>query len=122
MPISKKVAAPNGLLLLSDIKGGKAPAPNALRESLVASTPTCIAIRCMHEQNGETEVKVGAARDVGSSKPSAFEGDLWSPSRAVAVWTLNGTVLEAPVQHARTRVRIWLNRWGEPDKAVIGLD
>ena len=120
MPISKKVAAPNALLLLSDIKGGKAP--KEMQGSLVASTPTCIAIGCMSDYNGETEVRVGAAREVGSSKPPAFEGDLNSPSRAVAFWTIDGTVLEAPVQHARTRVRIWLNHPSEPDEVVIGLD
>src|SRR6266702_2888251 len=121
MPISKKVAAPNALLLLSDISGGMAP--NEMHGSLVTSTPTCIAIGCMSDCNGETEVRVGAGREVGSSKPPAFEGDLDSASRAVALWTIDRfTVLEVPVRHARTRVRIWLNHPSEPDEVVIGLD
>ena|SRR5436309_263039 len=121
MPISKKVAAPNALLLLSDINGGMAP--NEMQGSLIASTPACIAIGCMSDCNGETEVSVGLGRDVGTSEAPTFEGELDSPSRTVALRTvLRSRVLEASVRNARTRVRIWVNHPSEPDKIVIGLD
>ena len=121
MSILKKVAAPNALLLLSDINGGIAL--SGMQGSLIASTPTCIAIGCTSDCNGETEVLVGPGREVSTSEAATFEGELDSPSRKVALRTLlRSRVLEAPVRHPRTRVRIWVNHPSEPDKIVIGLD
>jgi hypothetical protein len=123
MSITKKVAAPNALLLLNDIKGGVPPAPGSLREAAVASTPSCIAIGCMSDCDGETEVRVGPAREVGTSDVLVFEGELECPSRKVVITTtFESTVLEMQVRHPRTRVRIWTNRPNNPDKIAIGLD
>jgi hypothetical protein len=120
MPISSTTAAPNALLLLSDLGGGKPP--DTMRGLLIASTPTCIAIGCMSDCNGKTEVTIGAAREFGLSEPPAFEGELESPSRALAVQTVLGkTILKAPVHHSKTQVRIWVNHPSEPNKITIAL-
>jgi hypothetical protein len=74
-------------------------------------------------QDGETEVTLGSAREVGPENFAAFDGLLETPNRAVVVSTVEGdTVLEARVPRLMTRIRIWVNRPREPDRVVIGLD
>ena len=121
MPVSSRVPIPNALMLISDLGGGTAP--DLMRDSLIASTSTCIAVGCMADGNGETEITLGAAQDVGLSQGPAFEGELETPSHAIGVWTvLRKTILQVAVPRSSTKVRIWVNHSSEPDKVVIGLD
>jgi hypothetical protein len=121
MPISTKVAPRNSLLFISDPNGGVAPEP--VRGAQILSTPSCISVACLMFQDGETEVTLGSAREVGPENFAAFDGLLETPNRAVVVSTVEGdTVLEARVPRLMTRIRIWVNRPREPDRVVIGLD
>jgi hypothetical protein len=120
MSNTSRVAVPNALLLISDVGGGRPP--NVMEGALIASTPSCIAVGCMSDSNGETEVTLGTMEGLPREN-LAFEGELETPSRAVAVWTvLRETVLQAPVSHVRTGVRIWVNHPSEPNKVIVGLD
>lgn len=120
MSSSSRVAVPNAIILISDVGGGTAP--DLMRGALVASTPSCIAVGCMSDCNGETEVTIGPAREVASRESPAFEGELTTPNHEVAVRTvLNEMILQAHVRYPRTRVRIWVNHPSEPDKVIIGL-
>lgn len=110
----------NSLLFLSDPNGGEPPVP--VRGPMILSTASCISFRCYPEQDGPTEVVLGAARDVGPGRQPEFEGDLETPNRAVVVSTVEEeTVLETKVPDARTHVRIWLNHPRWPDRVIIGL-
>jgi hypothetical protein len=92
-----------------------------MQGALIASTPSCIAVGCMSESNGETEVTLGTMQEV-PHEILAFEGELETPNCTVAVWTVRReTVLEAPVPHASTRVRIWVNHPSEPNKVFVAL-
>lgn len=120
MSSSSRIAVPNAIILVSDIGGGMAP--NLMRGALVASTPSCIAVGCMSDCNGETELTLGPVKEVSLREIPVFEGELTTPNHKVAVRTvLNEIVLQAPVLHSRTKVRIWVNHPSEPDKVIIGL-
>lgn len=72
--------------------------------------------------DGETEVTVGSAEEVGPGGLPAFDADLETPHRAVAVWTVEDErILEVPVPGTQTRVRVWVNHPVEPDKVIVGL-
>lgn len=117
---SKRIAAPNALILISDLGGGIAP--NFMGGSLIASTPSCIAVGCMADCNGQTEVTLGAADEVGLRGTPAFEGELETPNHAIAARTiLREMILQAPVPQPRTRVRVWVNHPSEPNRVIIGL-
>jgi hypothetical protein len=117
---SIRIAVPNALLLISDVGGGKPP--DVMEEALIASTPSCIAVGCMADSNGETEVTLGPTPELHQREHPVFEGELETPNRAVVVWTvLRDTILQAAVLHPITRVRIWVNHPSEPDKVIVGL-
>jgi hypothetical protein len=115
-----RIAIPNALLLISDVGGGRPP--DVMQGALIASTPSCIAVGCMSDSNGETEITLGPTLELRQREHPAFEGELETPNRAVVVWTvLRDTILQAAVPQPRTRVCIWVNHPSEPDKVIIGL-
>jgi hypothetical protein len=120
MSNTRSIAVPNALLLISDIGGGRPP--DVMEGALIASTPSCIAVGCMSDSNGETEVTLASMPEFDHRERPAFEGELETPNRAVAVWTaLRETVLQAPVSHVSTKVRVWVNHPTEPNKVIVGL-
>lgn len=119
MQRSIRVAPPNSLLFVSDSNGGKVP--DFLPERLVLATPSCISVGCLTFADGETEVTLGPAIEVNPGKSPAFDGDLETPNRAVAVSTVEREkLLEERVPFENTRVRIWVNHPTEPDKVIVG--
>ena len=94
--------------------------PDLMRGSLIASTPSCVAVGCMADCNGKTEITLGAGREVGLRGAPVFEGELDTPNREIAVRTvLRENILQATVPHLITRVRIWVNHPSEPDKSLL---
>jgi hypothetical protein len=99
---SIKVAPPNSLVLISDVERGEVPAKIDL--------------------DGETMIKLGPATDVDPGSRPAFETILSTPTRTVAVMTIEwATLLKAEVPALSTRVRVWTNHARWPDKVLIGL-
>ena len=120
MRFTTRVAPPNSLLFISDPDGGEAPEP--IWGELILSTPSCISVGCLMFLDGETEVTLGAADEVNPGELPAFDAELETPNRAVAVWTVEReTVLSAAVTTPQTRVRIWVNHPTEPDRVIVGL-
>ena len=121
MSVSSRIAVPNALILISGPDGGSIP--DLMRGSLIASTPSCVAVGCMADCNGKTEITLGAGREVGLRGAPVFEGELDTPNREIAIRTvLRENILQATVPHLITRVRIWVNHPSEPDTVIIGLD
>lgn len=89
---------------------------------MILSTPSCISVGCFPEIDGETEITLGPASEVGLNRLSDFTGNLETPDRAVIVSTVEGdTLLDAKVPTSSTRVRIWLSHPRWPDKVIVGL-
>jgi hypothetical protein len=115
-----RIAPPNSLLVVSDIEGGDAP--KFIAGESVLSTPSCITVGCLTFADGETEVRLAPASEFSDRGPPKWDQVLETPSRVVAVSTVMGEViLEEAVREVQTRVRIWGNRFPEPDEVFIGL-
>ncbi len=120
MATSAKVAPPNSVVLVTDPSNGEIP--RTLGGSLIAATSSCVAIGCRSEVDGETEFTLGTTREVDPGNRPAFEGELKTPSRKIAVRSVLGqTILEAPVQQEQTTIRVWLNDPKEPDRVIVGI-
>jgi hypothetical protein len=120
MTTSTRVAPPHSLVLVGD--SNDLDIPDAMQGSLISSTESCIAIGCRSEIDGETELTLGASREVDPGRHPDFEGVLTTPSRRIAVRSVLGqAILEAPVPGKMTKVRVWVNDTGEPDEVIIGI-
>jgi hypothetical protein len=111
----------NSLLFIQDPTLDATPEIDGLLN--VWSIPTCIAVGCLPDCEGTTEVTIGAGRELEGKGSLLFDGRLDTPSRTVIVETvLRQKILEKIVPGAATRVRIWTNGGRAPDKVMIGLD
>jgi hypothetical protein len=120
MQIFARIAPPNSLLFISDVKGGAVP--DFIPGQLILSTSSSISVGCLMWQDGETDVSLGAASEVDPGENPAFDGMLDTPNQTVIVSTVEReTILAASASGRHTRVRIWVNRPQEPDKIIIGL-
>jgi hypothetical protein len=121
MSTSRKIYVPNALLLISDIGGGTLP--DTMLGELIASTPSCIAVGCMSDSNGKTEVTLGTGREFHPRGAPAFDGELETASRVVGICTVfHEPVLQTAVSNPTTRVRVWVNHPSEPDEVIVAVE
>jgi hypothetical protein len=119
---SAKAAPPNSLVLISDAQGGSVP-QDFRREKGIVSTDTCVAVGCLAEMDGQTEMTIGPAGEVAPGADPVFDGMLATPSRNIVVSTIEWSkLLEASVPNLQTRLRVWINRAREPDKIIVGFE
>jgi hypothetical protein len=86
------------------------------------STPACVAVSCLPDCDGETEVTIGTVQEVTKDGALLFDGLLETPSRSMVVETvLRKTILQIGVRTSQTRVRIWTNGLQDTDEVIIGL-
>jgi hypothetical protein len=115
-----RIAPPNSIFFISDVGGGEIPKING--GARIWWTASCVVIGCLAFIDGETEVTLGRAADVGPNTAPFFDGMLDTPKRNVTVSTVeDNALLQLQVLSKRTRVRIWTNRIQEPDVIVIGV-
>jgi hypothetical protein len=120
MRTSKIIRPVNSLIFISDQAGGDGPEWE--KDKQVLSTNSCISVVCYPEQDGPTEVVLGAVKDVKSNLRLAFDGTLQVPSLVLTVQNVtHDVILAMSVADPAVRVRIWLNhpRWA--DKVLIGV-
>ena len=120
MKTSMRLVPPNSTVLVEDSSGGEIPA--SMNQSLITATDSCMAVGCMAEDDGETEITLGNCSSVDTGKQPQFEGLLRTPNRKLAVRTVHGvTLLEMPVPTTETRLRVWVNDPSEPDRIAVGV-
>ena len=112
---SISLAVQNSLLFIRD------PAtwdpPTIWDPTAVWSTPSCVAVSCLPDCDGDTHVTMGVGQDVGLDDAPLFDGRIDTPSRMVIVETVLGEkVLEENVSGTTTRLRIWTNGRLDTDK------
>jgi len=120
-PTSTKFAVQNSLLFVRD------PAlldlPFIWDIKPVWSTPSCVAVACRPDCDGETEIIIGPSKDVGPGRPPVFEGSIKSPSRLLIVETAHDQeVLRQNVPNTNARVRIWTDGHLDTGTVIIGLE
>jgi hypothetical protein len=114
------VAPPYSVVLVEDAVGGDIP--EVMGRATIKATDSCIAIACLAEIDGETEITLADAKSVDPGSAPAFDEQLRTPSRKIIVRSVEGTTfLELPVPTAVTRVRVWVNDSQEPDRVLIGV-
>src|SRR5580698_11144109 len=96
MAVSKRVAPPYSVVLISDSGGGKIP--DVMRGRLIVATDSCVAVGCLSEVDGQTEFVLGASAEVNPGEPPTFEGKLGTPRRRLEISSVLGdSILITPV-------------------------
>jgi hypothetical protein len=115
---SVKTAVLNSLLFIRDASVRDIPIIDG--NASVWSTGSCVAVSCLPDCDGDTEVTLGGTEAVRQSKAPLFDGLLQTPSRRLIVETVLGeTILEASVPEFTSRIRIWTN--GLPDTDFVAI-
>jgi len=70
---SAKIAAPNGVLFISDSARRNMPSP--VRGAMFLATPSCIGFGCKIDSEGETEIIMGPARNFGRRGAPGYVGN-----------------------------------------------
>ncbi|WP_439542457.1 hypothetical protein [Hyphomicrobium sp.] len=120
MALTKRMAPPNSVVLVSDVDGGEIP--KTMGGSLVSATSTCVAVGCLSEDDGETEFTLAPLGEVDRADNPVYEGMLRTPKRHVVIRSVLGEhLLELPVLQEVTEIKIWANDLKEPDKVLVGV-
>jgi hypothetical protein len=120
--IAAQVRALNSLLFIKDAHGRDLPIID--RNGPIWSTRSCVAVGCMPDCDGPTEVIIGdtAALQISSGK-LVFDACLDTPTRKLVVETVLGEkILEQNVPGPTTHVRIWTDGSLDTDRVIIGLE
>lgn len=114
-----KIAPPNSLVVICDLADGVVP--EFVADRPVLATDTLITIRCLANMDGETEIRLGPAHEIGRGERPVFDGILKTPTRELVVSTVEREkLLSDRVPSQTTRIRIWTNEPVEPDEIAIG--
>ena len=120
-PTSLRIAVLNSLLFIRDSSIEDIPEIDG--NGAVWSTRSCIAVSCLPDCEGETEVAIGVGEDVALRGIPLLDGYLHTPSRSIVVESVTRErLLAVPLSRANTRVRIWTNGHRATNRVVIGLD
>ncbi|HEV7233365.1 MAG TPA: hypothetical protein VGN36_03895 [Sphingorhabdus sp.] len=115
-----KIAPPNSLILISDVDGGDVP--KSMDGALVSATKSCVVVGCLCEIDGPTELTLLSLAHANRTDLPVFVGTLETPQRRVIVSTVHGQLLlEQPVSHEVSAIKVWVNDDREPDKIVVGV-
>lgn len=91
--------------------------------SLVAASPTCLAVCCNPEVDGPTKLTFGPSSEVDPGYAPGFVGQVETPSRRIIVDTVAEEVIfDEIVPATQTALRIWFSHPRWPEKVVIGID
>ena len=120
MALTKRMAPPNSVVLVSDVDGGEIP--RTMGGSLVSATNTCVAVGCLSEDDGETEFMLAPLSELDRADKPVYEGMLRTPKRHVVIRSVLGEhLLELPVLQELTKIKVWANDAKEPDNVVVGV-
>jgi len=118
MIIEIKIAPENSVLLIMD--PDYAEIPKSMGGNLVASTSSCIAVRTLSAQDGETSVMLTDEIGRVDGLHSVFTGTLVTPGKEVNVSTvLLRIIAKMRVSEIQNRVEIWVNNENAPSEICV---
>lgn len=117
---SARIPVLNSLLFIRDAATRDIPLVDGL--SAVWSTASCLAVSCLPDSDGETEVIIGRTNEMSVRGSLLFDGMLRTPSRCIIVENvLRERILDKAVPSYETRVRVWTNGFRDTDKVIIEM-
>src|SRR5688572_25508133 len=122
-PVFLKVAVPNALLFIRDAGITSVPDVDYGDGSSIWSIPTCIAITCLVDSEGDTGITIGDTSEVTPNNKLLFNGTLETPSRKLLLEVVpDKKILEVGVPFAASRIRIWTDGHHRlAETVVIGI-
>ena len=119
--IAARIRVLNSLLFIRDSSVDALPTIDG--SGAVWSTASCVAVSCLPDCDGATEIVIGDLAEVqGDAAKLVFDRLLETPSRIIVVQTVVGEkLLQREVPAAVTRTRIWTNGLRDTDKVIIGV-
>lgn len=119
--IAAHVRVLNSLLFIKDGRVVDLPTIDGIGS--VWFTASCVAVSCLPDCDGVTEIVIGDLAEVQSGAAKlVFDRPLETPSWTVVVQTVLGTrVLQQEVRGPSTHLRIWTDGARDAAKIVIGL-
>lgn len=119
--VSRQLPVLNSLLFIRDVNSQETPAIDGL--SNIWMTSSCVAVGCLPDCDGDTSIKLGSATEVGLPKQPAFDGQLLTPSRKIAIdGVLEENLLQINVSGIVTRLRIWTDGHRASNYVFVGVD
>ena len=120
--ITTHVRVLNALLFIKDARAKDLPKIDG--HGSFWTTPSCVAVSCMPDCDGSTEVTIGNPLEFQSKAGKLlFDTLLETPSRRITVETvLAEKILEQSVLSATTHVRIWTDGFRDTEKVFIGVE
>jgi hypothetical protein len=120
MTKTARVRVLNSLLYIKD--ASSQDLPEVTGEGAVSATPSCVAVSCLPDCDGETEIMIGPAQNVERAPRLIFSGTLETPSGTLMVETvLRQTILQVPVVERATHVVISTSGDDAADRVVVAL-
>jgi hypothetical protein len=118
-----KIAPPNSQVVIVDPKAKHVDVPQWQELAPFIATSSCILVLCYPEVEGETEIALGNAREVDPGSTPIFDGLLLTPSRILAIETVEGEpIFEMPTADVQTKLRIWSDAIKWPTKIMVGIE
>lgn len=115
-----RIAARKSVVLVCDQSGGEVP--STLGGRSIAATSSCVAVACVAEDDGETEVTLGALSELARLDPPSFATRLQAPSGRLVVRSIYGEdLLSLTVDGEVVSLIIWTNHVTEPDRVIVGV-
>ena len=120
--IAAHARALNSLLFIKDTRTNDFPMIDG--QGSVWTTASCVAVSCMPDCDGPTEVVIGNPSDIKNAAGKLiFDAFLDTPNKCVSVETvLAEKILEKNVPNATTHVRIWTDGFRDTSKVMISLE
>lgn len=120
--ISTHVRVLNSLLFIKDARAKDLPMIDG--QGSFWSTASCVAVSCMPDCDGPTEVVIGTPSELQDDAVKLlFDARLETPSRSITVETvLAEKILEKNALGTTTRVRIWTDGFRDTNRVVIDLE
>lgn len=115
------VSPPNSLILVMDFASGKVP--EAMGSGLVSATESCVAVGCLPEHDGPTEIHLGHTHEIPPTVALVFDGDICTANKRLSICSvMNEELLATGVTGHKTHVTIFANDPMEPDKIFVLFD
>ncbi len=118
--VSTRIAVLNSLVFMKDRDSRELPTIDG--NGAVWSIPSCVAVSCRPDCDGETLIRLVALDEIGDMETLLFDGSLTLPSGIFTVVNVLGeTVVSTRLFRRTVQIKIWTNGRRDTDKVIVGV-